>query len=87
MQPDSAPPAAVAEAELLRGLAADLRAAIDLSLRHGFAHLAVALDTARDLLETVLAEPAPKSTRVAIARTRAEIALEVWREALEAGRR
>lgn len=42
--------------------------------------LALALDTARSEVEGVLMSPHATSTRRAIARTHAEIALEVWRE-------
>lgn len=65
----------------LEWLAAELRKAIRESLVHGLPQFAVALDTARDFLETVLAEEHPKSTRVGVARARAELALEAWREA------
>ncbi len=53
------------------------------SLINGRPHLAVALDTARDFLESVLGETEPTATRIAVARARAEIALETWREAEE----
>jgi hypothetical protein len=69
------------ELDYLRLLDEKLREAIRASLYGGRPQLAVALDTARDFLETVLAEDHPTSTRVAVARTRAEIALEFWREA------
>jgi len=65
----------------LARLASELRMAIRESLIHGLPQFAVALDTARDFAETVLLETHPKSTRVAVARARAEIALEVWRDA------
>jgi hypothetical protein len=77
--------AADAEHRLLHQLVEELRSAIELSLRHGLPHLAVTLDTARDLLETVIGEEDPKATRVAMARTRAEIALEAWRTNIERG--
>jgi hypothetical protein len=77
--------AAEAEHQLLHQLVDEIRSAIELSLRHQLPHLAVALDTARDLLETVLGEVDPKATRVAMARTRAEIALEAWRTNVERG--
>lgn len=65
----------------LQELAEQLRVAIRESLEHGRPQHAVALDTVRDFAETVLLEPSPTSTRIAVARTRAEIALEVWRDA------
>lgn len=67
----------------LRFLDDKLRKAIRSSLNDGRPHLAVTLDTARDAIEDVLAEGDPTATRVAVARARAEIALEVWREAIE----
>jgi galactose mutarotase-like enzyme len=69
------------EFDHLRSLDEELREAIRSSLYSGRSHLAVALDTARDFVETVLAEDEPTPTRIAVARARAEIALEVWREA------
>jgi len=69
------------ELDYLRSLDEELREAIRSSLYSGRSHLAVALDTARDFVESVLAEDEPKPTRIALARSRAEIALEVWREA------
>jgi len=66
----------------LRRLANHLRAAISICLGHERAELAVLLDTARDRLESVLDEPRPTSTRLHLARARAEIALEVWRETI-----
>ena len=65
----------------LRLLDVQLRTAIRSALQYGRPELAVSLDTARTSLEAVLDEEMPKSTRVAVARARAEIALEVWREA------
>ena len=62
-------------------LAAELRTAIRESLMSGRPQFAVALDTARDFVEAVLLEAYPKSTRIGVARARAELALEVWREA------
>jgi hypothetical protein len=85
VQIDTVESAAHAERQLLLRLLEKLRAAIELSLAHGLPRLAVSLDTARDALEEVLADPAPKSSRIAIARTRAEIALEVWRETIDGG--
>jgi hypothetical protein len=64
----------------LEQLAYDLRRAIEASLQSGAPELAVALDTAREFLEEVLGEPETTTTRRGIARTRAEITLEVWRE-------
>ena len=72
-----------AELDYLRFLDEKLRNAIGDSLRDGRPELAVALDTARDALEAVIDEPDPTSTRIAVARARGEIALEVWREASE----
>ena len=69
------------ELYILGRLAAELRVAIRESLIHGRPQFAVALDTARDFAETVLLEDQPKSTRIGVARSRAEIALESWREA------
>ncbi|MCU1281958.1 MAG: hypothetical protein JWM53_5504 [bacterium] len=71
------------ELDYLRFLDDKLREAIGSSLIEGRPHLAVTLDTARDALEAVLSETDPTATRVAVARARAEIALEVWREAIE----
>lgn len=58
-----------------------LRDAIAASLASGRLPLAVALDTARSEVEAVLMSSATTSTRRALARTHAEIALQVWREA------
>jgi hypothetical protein len=55
--------------------------AIRVCLANGDSHLAVALATAHDFVAAVLAEEHPTATRVALARTRAEIALETWRQA------
>jgi hypothetical protein len=71
------------EIDYLRFLDDKLRKAMRSSLLHGRAELAVKLDTARDAIEAVLAESDPTETRVAVARARAEIALEVWRERSE----
>jgi hypothetical protein len=71
------------EIDYLHHLDDKLRGAIRSSLVEGRPHLAVALDGARDALEAVLAESDPTVNRVAVARARAEIALEVWREASE----
>src|SRR4051794_23387327 len=54
-------------------LAAELRVSIRESLMHGLLQFAVALDTARDFVETVLLESHPKSTRIGVARARAEL--------------
>jgi hypothetical protein len=70
------------ELSYLRRLADHLRAAIQMSLAHGRGELAVALDTARDRLESVLEEESPTSTRLHLARARAELALEVWRDTI-----
>ena len=69
--------------DYLRFLDEQLRIAMRRSLEEGRPELAVSLDTARDFVESVLAEDHPTSTRVAVARARAEIALEVWRESSE----
>ena len=66
----------------LRRLAEHLRGAMQTSLAHGRPELAVALDTARDRVESALAEAQPTSTRLRLARARAELALEVWRETI-----
>jgi hypothetical protein len=66
----------------LRRLAEHLRGAMQTSLHHGRPELAVALDTARDRLESALEESHPTSTRLRLARARAELALEVWRESI-----
>jgi hypothetical protein len=71
------------EKRQLEQLAADLRRATIASLHAGLPHLAVALDTSRNFVEQVLGEHETTSTRRAIARTRGEIALEVWRESIE----
>ena len=68
------------ERRQLEQLAYDLRRAIEASLQAGMPDLAVALDTSREFLERVLTEPDPTTTRRGIAKTRAEIALETWRE-------
>jgi predicted metal-dependent hydrolase len=71
------------EKRQLEQLAGELRRAIVAALHAGLPHLAVALDTARNFVEQVLGERETTTTRRAIARTRAEIALEVWRESIE----
>jgi hypothetical protein len=73
------------ERSYLRRLADHLRGAMQTSLDHGRPELAVALDTARDRLESVLAEAHPTSTRLRLSRARAELALEVWRESIMIG--
>jgi hypothetical protein len=70
-----------AERDYLCTLGEKLREAIAACLTSGRPHLAVALDTARDAVETVLADEQATSARLAVARARAEIALETWREA------
>ena len=84
MTPTQESDGAEAELSYLRSLADELRAAIGACLVHGRPGFAVALDTARDFVEGVLTEDAPTSTRVGVARARAEIALEIWREARDA---
>ncbi len=69
------------EVDYLRALDEKLRSAIAECLISGRPHLAVALDTARDVVETVLNDQERTATRIALARVRAEIALETWREA------
>jgi hypothetical protein len=69
------------ELDYLLSLHVQLRTAIREALTYGRPELAVSLDTARESLETLLADEHPKSTRVGLARARAEISLEVWREA------
>jgi hypothetical protein len=64
----------------LRNLLYELRSAMAATLASGRLPLAVALDSARADVEAVLMSPQTTSTRRAIARTHAEIALEVWRE-------
>lgn len=71
------------ELDYLRFLDEQLRIAIRRSLEEGRSHLAVSLDTARDFVETTLSEIHPTATRIAMARTRAEIALELWCESSE----
>jgi hypothetical protein len=67
------------ELEFLRSLDGELRAAIRASLLGGQTELAVALDTARDFLEMVLAEEHPTPSRIAVARARVDMALAVWK--------
>ena len=69
------------ELDDLRELDAKLRNAMADCLASGRPHLAVALDTARDVVETVLADEHRTATRIALTRARAELALETWREA------
>jgi hypothetical protein len=76
-------PRAGTENDYLRYLDDKLRSAMRSSLVDGRPDLAVTLDMARDAIEGVLAESDPTATRVAVARARAEIALEVWRETIE----
>ncbi len=83
MQIRNAVEATERERDYLSFLDEQLRIAIRRSLEEGRAHLAVSLDTARDFVESVLAESHPTTTRIALARARAEIALEVWRESAE----
>ena len=63
----------------LRCLAIELRLAVEAALEGGLSGTAVALDTARTGLDAVLDDPAPRRTRVALARARAKLALEAWR--------
>jgi hypothetical protein len=65
--------------EELRDLDGKLRAAMGAALRARQSGLAVALDTARDFVEMVLAEAEPTASRIALARARVDIALAVWR--------
>ena len=69
------------ERDYLRLLDEKLCSAIRDCLTSGRPHLAVALDTARDFLETIMTADDPSPTRIALARTRAEIALEACRDA------
>lgn len=66
------------EREGLSRLVRQLREAIGSSLRAGRPRLAVALDSARDQLELLMAQEYPRRTRLAIARARAELALGLW---------
>ena len=66
--------------EAIHRLLYALRDAIAAALASGRLPLAVALDTARTELDAVLMSPTTTATRRALARTHAEIALEVWRE-------
>lgn len=83
MQIEGSIEASERELDYLRFLDEQLRTAIRRSLEEGRAQFAVALDTARDFVESILAESHPTSTRIALARSRAEIALEIWRESVE----
>lgn len=82
VQIGNAPVAEETERVFLERLDELLRGAIRVSLANGYSHLAVALATAHDFVEAVLGEEHPTATRVALARTRAEIALETWRQAM-----
>jgi hypothetical protein len=57
---------------------------MEMSLLRELPQLAVALDTIRAAVESVLADEHPRSTQIAMARTRAELALEIWRETMDA---
>jgi len=70
------------EREELQRLSLTLRLAIEAAFRRGQPNVAVALDTARDAVDDVLVEVAPTPTRVVAARLRAELALQLWHEAL-----
>jgi hypothetical protein len=63
----------------LRHLSQELRLAIETALAGGLTATAVALDTARNGVDSVIEDPAPRSTRVALARARGRLALEAWR--------
>jgi hypothetical protein len=63
----------------LRHLSQEVRLAVEAALAGGLTATAVALDTARNGLDSVLDDPSPRSTRVALARARARLALEAWR--------
>lgn len=63
----------------LQHLSRELRLAIEAALEAGVVPTAVALDTARDAVEAVLAERAPPASRVALARAHGELVLESWR--------
>ncbi len=72
------------EIDCLARLEQLLRDAIRASLTAGRPQLAVALDTARDFVASVLSDDERTRTRVAMARARAEIALESWRAQVSA---
>jgi hypothetical protein len=63
----------------LRHLAQELRLAIETALLGGMTATAVALDTARNGLDSVIEDPTARATQVALARARARLALEAWR--------
>jgi hypothetical protein len=63
----------------LRHLSQELRLAIEAALAGGMTAVAVALDTARNSLDTVIEEAQPRRSRVALARARARLGLEAWR--------
>ena len=63
----------------LRHLSHELRLAVEAALAGGLTATAVALDTARNGLDGVIEDPMPRSTQVALARARARLALEAWR--------
>ena len=83
MQLEDSAEASERELDYLRFLDEQLRVAIRRSLEEGRAQFAVAVDTARDFVESILSESHTTSTRIALARSRAEIALQVWRESAE----
>ncbi len=67
------------EKQFLYELDERLRVAIATALTTGQVQLGVALDDARNFLESVLMEQAPSAARLFIARARAEMALGVYR--------
>ncbi len=63
----------------LRHLSQELRLAIEAALVGGLTASAVALDTARNGLDAVLDDKAPRRSKVLVARARGRLALEAWR--------
>jgi hypothetical protein len=63
----------------LRHLSQELRLAIEAALVGGLTASAVALDTARNGLDAVLDDKAPRRTQLLLARARGRLALEAWR--------
>lgn len=76
VQTQDAPAAPKQEIEFLSRLERTLRSAIQAALSKGDAEAAVALADARDFVDDVLAEDAPRATRVALAQSRAQLALD-----------
>ena len=63
----------------LRHLSQELRLAIEAALAGGMTAVAVALDTARNGLDSVIDDPQPRRSQVALARAKARLGLEAWR--------